>query len=47
MLGLTPFGRATYAIGANETAARFSGIRVECHKLWIYSASGFLRHWPR
>ncbi len=32
ILGLTPFGRATYAIGANEIAARFSGIRVECHK---------------
>src|SRR4030095_13761139 len=26
VLGFTPFGRATYAIGANETAARFSGI---------------------
>ena len=27
--GYTPFGRATYAIGANEMAARFSGIRVD------------------
>lgn len=42
VLGLTPFGRATYAIGANETAARFSGIRVNATKLWIYSAAGFL-----
>ena len=25
----TTFGRATYAIGSNETAARFSGIRVD------------------
>lgn len=41
ILGLTPFGRATYAIGANETAARFSGIRVDAVKLWIYTASGF------
>jgi rhamnose transport system permease protein len=42
ILGLTPFGRATYAIGANETAARFSGIRVDATKLWIYTAAGFL-----
>ena len=41
ILGLTPFGRATYAIGANEVAARFSGIRVSATKLWIYTASGF------
>ena len=41
VLGLTPFGRATYAIGANETAARFSGIRVNAAKLWIYTAAGF------
>ncbi len=42
ILGFTPFGRATYAVGANETAAHFSGIRVTQTKLWIYSASGFL-----
>jgi ribose/xylose/arabinose/galactoside ABC-type transport system permease subunit len=42
ILGLTPFGRATYAIGANETAARFSGIRVDATKLWIYAGAGFL-----
>ena len=42
ILGMTPFGRATYAIGANETAARFSGIRVNATKLWIYTAAGFL-----
>lgn len=41
ILGLTPFGRATYAIGANEVAARFSGIRVNATKLWIYTAAGF------
>lgn len=41
ILGLTPFGRATYAIGANETAARFSGIRVNATKLWIYTVAGF------
>jgi rhamnose transport system permease protein len=42
LLGMTPFGRATYAIGANETAARFSGIRVNATKLWIYTMAGFL-----
>ncbi|MEY3081710.1 MAG: hypothetical protein RJA94_1695 [Pseudomonadota bacterium] len=41
ILGLTPFGRATYAIGANEVAARFSGIRINATKLWIYTAAGF------
>jgi rhamnose transport system permease protein len=42
VLGLTPFGRATYAVGANETAARFSGIRVDAVKLWIYTGAGFM-----
>jgi ribose/xylose/arabinose/galactoside ABC-type transport system permease subunit len=42
ILGLTPFGRAAYAIGANETAARFSGIRVDATKLWIYAGAGLL-----
>ncbi len=39
-LGWTTFGRATYALGANETAARFSGIAVDRTKLLIYTASG-------
>ena len=42
ILGFTPFGRATYAIGANEVAARFSGIAANAVKLWIYGAAGFL-----
>jgi rhamnose transport system permease protein len=42
ILAWTPFGRAIYAIGANETAAHFSGIRVNATKLWIYSAAGLL-----
>jgi len=42
ILALTPFGRATYATGANEVAARFSGIRVDATKLWIYGGTGFL-----
>jgi rhamnose transport system permease protein len=42
ILGLTTFGRATYATGANETAARFSGINVDRTKLLIYTASGLV-----
>ena len=42
VLGLSRFGRITYAIGANETAARFSGLAVERTKLWIYTASGLM-----
>jgi rhamnose transport system permease protein len=41
VLGWTTWGRATYAIGNNETAARFSGIDVDRVKLAIYTASGF------
>ena len=40
ILARTTFGRATYALGANETAARFSGIAVDRTKLLIYTASG-------
>jgi rhamnose transport system permease protein len=40
VLGYTIFGRATYAIGANEIAARFSGIAVDRVKAVIYTASG-------
>ncbi|MEZ4771083.1 MAG: ABC transporter permease [Caldilineales bacterium] len=38
----TKFGRYTYAIGGNETAARLSGIRVDLVKATIYAISGFL-----
>ena len=34
-------GRRVYAIGGNELAARFSGIRVERVKLGVYLFSGF------
>ena len=40
VLARTSFGRSLYAIGANEEAARFSGIRVDRVKLIIYSLSG-------
>ncbi len=42
ILRVTPIGRAVYAIGNNEAAARYSGIEVDRIKLWIYAASGFL-----
>ncbi len=36
----TVFGRYIFAIGANETASRFSGIRVQRHKAIIYTVAG-------
>jgi rhamnose transport system permease protein len=42
VLARTTFGRALYAIGHNETAARFSGLPVDRIKLAIYTASGFM-----
>ena len=41
ILAYTTCGRVAYAIGSNETAARFSGLKVDLTKLAIYSASGF------
>jgi rhamnose transport system permease protein len=40
MLAKTPTGRALYAIGHNEAAARYSGIRVDRVKMLIYTLSG-------
>jgi len=42
ILRKTRFGRYTIAIGANETAARLSGVRVDRVKIWVYSLSGLL-----
>ena len=39
-LDRTTFGRTLYAIGANETAARFSALNVDRTKLVIYTLSG-------
>src|SRR5256714_8992176 len=36
----TVFGRYIFAIGANEAAARLSGIRVHLHKTIIYATAG-------
>jgi len=41
-LAWTPFGRSLYAIGNNETAARFSGMPVLRNKMVIYGLSGFM-----
>jgi len=41
-LAHTKFGRYTYAIGGNETAARLSGINVDLVKTCIYGISGLL-----
>ncbi|MFE2737546.1 ABC transporter permease [Streptomyces sp. NPDC059349] len=42
ILHATPFGRSLFAIGANEEAARFAGIRVRRHKLWLFVATGLM-----
>jgi rhamnose transport system permease protein len=42
VLGMSTFGRATYALGANAVAARFSGIPVDRTILLIYTASGLI-----
>jgi rhamnose transport system permease protein len=40
VLGKTAYGQGLYAIGHNETAARFSGISVDWTKLLLYTSSG-------
>jgi ribose transport system permease protein len=42
VLAYTVFGRATYAIGGNEEAARLSGVRVRFHKTAIYGVAGLM-----
>ena len=41
VLARTSFGRMLYAIGNNETAARFSALPVDRCKIVIYALSGF------
>ena len=40
LLHATPFGRSIFAIGANEEAAYFSGLRVKRIKLILFMLSG-------
>jgi rhamnose transport system permease protein len=42
LLHATPFGRSVYAIGANEEAARFSGLSVRRIKLTLFILSGIV-----
>jgi ribose transport system permease protein len=42
VLGLTPFGRAIYAVGSNEEAARLSGINVPRVIFGVYAICGLL-----
>jgi ribose/xylose/arabinose/galactoside ABC-type transport system permease subunit len=42
MLRTTQFGRAIYAVGGNEQAARLSGVDVARVKVTVYVLSGFL-----
>jgi ribose transport system permease protein len=42
VLRQTKFGRYTYAIGGNETAARLSGVNVSLTKIFVYGVSGLL-----
>ena len=40
VLRQTIFGRYVFAIGSNEATARLCGIRVQVHKVLIYSLAG-------
>lgn len=42
LLHRTNFGRRTYAIGANPTAALYSGIKVNRHKMILFAAVGLM-----
>jgi ribose transport system permease protein len=42
VLGYTPFGRAVYAVGSSEEAARLSGINVRVTTLAVYVICGLL-----
>lgn len=42
LLTYTVYGRRTYAIGSNEEAARTVGIKVNRHKVLVYSIAGGL-----
>ena len=42
VLGFTPFGRAVYAVGSNEEAARLSGINVPLVIFGVYIICGVL-----
>ncbi|MFG0331403.1 MAG: ABC transporter permease [Phycisphaerales bacterium] len=41
LLNRTRYGRYVYAVGCNETAARYSAIAVDRVKIWTYTLIGF------
>ncbi|RZT15013.1 monosaccharide ABC transporter membrane protein (CUT2 family) [Kribbella sp. VKM Ac-2569] len=42
VLHATPVGRAVFAVGASEQAARFAGVRPGRLKFWLYVAGGLV-----
>jgi len=42
ILRYTVYGKHTYAIGSNEAAARMSGIKVDRHKVMVYTIAAVL-----
>ena len=42
ILHATPIGRAVFAVGSGEQAARFAGVRPGRLKFWLYVASGLI-----
>ena len=42
VLRYTKFGRKTYALGGNESAAYLSGIKIRLHKVMIYTINGLI-----
>jgi inositol transport system permease protein len=42
IMNYTVYGTRTYAIGSNEAAARMSGIKVDRHKLLVYTIAGIM-----
>jgi inositol transport system permease protein len=42
ILKYTVYGKHTYAIGSNEEASRMSGIKVNRHKVLVYTIAGML-----
>jgi len=38
----TPFGRRTFAIGQGVDSARFAGVNVVRHKIWLFALTGLM-----
>jgi ribose transport system permease protein len=42
ILNFTAFGRRTFALGANEQACLYNGMRINRHKWWLYMIGGMM-----